>query len=339
VAQSAPSGTPLPASDVTITRDIVYTRDGGVTLTLDVYASDRPASGVPAVVLIHGGAWGSGRSTDLDDEGRLIAREGWIGFSINYRLTGQTPNPWPDELTDVQRAIRWVAAHAQKYGADPGKLALLGVSAGGHLAILADAIGTEVTGTGEVIHDSNPPAAIKATAAWSPPTRLAGLTTPADGDAPPDCGSNDACLHFWRLPLVKTFVGCSIERCPDDYTAASPVDRVSPTMSPVWWSNATEEIVPMPQATALEKALTTDKVDHHLEVVDGSGHADQNESKIWNDMMAWLASKLGVSAPPPVSFAGRNLLLSPVVVISVIVGLALLIVLFAVALRDNEGDL
>ena len=44
-------------------------------------------------------------------------------------------------------------------------------------------------------------------------------------------------------------------------------------------------------------------------------------------------------APPPISFAGRNLLLSPVVVISVILGLALLIVLLALALRDDEGEI
>ncbi len=74
-------------------------------------------------------------------------------------------------------------------------------------------------------------------------------------------------------------------------------------------------------------------------MIDGSGHADQDESKVWNDMMAWLAARLGVPAPPPISFAGRNLLLSPVVVISVIIGLALLILLFAIALRDDEGDL
>ena len=56
-------------------------------------------------------------------------------------------------------------------------------------------------------------------------------------------------------------------------------------------------------------------------------------------MMAWLAAKLGVPTPPPISFAGRNLLLSPVVVISVILGLALLIVLLALALRDDEGEI
>ena len=74
-------------------------------------------------------------------------------------------------------------------------------------------------------------------------------------------------------------------------------------------------------------------------MLDGTAHADEYASKIWNDMMAWLAAKIGVPAPPPISFVGRNILLSPVVVVSVVVGLALLIVLLAVALRDDEGEM
>jgi acetyl esterase/lipase len=318
---------------------VEFAEVNGTHLTLDVYRSSHPASGRPAVVLVHGGAWGSGKSQDVDDEARLIAREGWVAFSLNYRLVGETSHPWPDELTDVQRGVRWVGAHATDYGADPTKLAMLGVSAGGHLAIMTAEVGTEVDGTGEPISDDDPPVKVRAVAAWSPPTKLSGLTTPADADTPPDCKGNKACAEFWRIPLVKQFIGCAIEDCPRDYDQASPVDRVDPNSPPIWFSNATEELVPLIQAQELDRALLAAHVDHHLEVIDGSGHADQNESKVWNDMMAWLAGKLGVPAPPPISFAGRNLLLSPVVVISVIIGLALLILLFAIALRDNEGDL
>jgi len=342
MAQAAPPstpGTPLAADDVRVVREVEFAQVDGTTLTLDVYRSKQPSDGLPVVVLVHGGAWGSGKAQDLEDEARLVAREGWVAFSINYRLVGETPHPWPDELTDVQRAVRWVGAHASEYGGDASKLAMLGVSAGGHLAIMAGEIGTAVDGTGATIADDNPAVQIKAVAAWSPPTKLSGLTTPSDADAPPDCTDNKACTEFWRLPLVKSFIGCSIEDCPKDYDAASPVYRVNPDGVPVWFSNGTDELVPLVQAQELDRALLAAHVDHHLEVIDGSGHGDQDESKVWNDMMAWLAAKLGVPSPPPISFAGRNLLLSPVVVISVIVGLALLILLFAIALRDDEGDL
>ncbi len=132
----------------------------------------------------------------------------------------------------MQRGIRWVAAHAADYGVDPNKLAMLGVSAGGHLAIMAGQIGTTVDGTGQTIDDPNPPASVRAVAAWSPPTKLSGLTTPTDADAPPDCTDNKACTEFWRLPLVSSFIGCSIEKCPKDYDAASPYYRINAGRGP-----------------------------------------------------------------------------------------------------------
>jgi acetyl esterase/lipase len=329
--------TPLPASAVKVTRNVEFADVGGVTLTLDIYQGSRPGTGRPAMVLIHGGAWGYGKSSDLDTEGALVAREGWVAFSISYRLASQTPNPWPDELSDVQRAIRWVGANAARYGVDPAQIALLGLSAGGHLAILAGQVGTAVDGTGKPLVDRDPPVAIKAVAAWSPPTDLAGLATPPNATKPPDCGTNTACIGFWSLPYVTHFLGCNPARCPSRSAQASPTTRGTPASAPIWFANATTELVPLVQAQKLDQALTTAGVVHQLDVVPGNGHAEQNLSKIWNDMMSWLAIKLGVAMPPPISFAGRDLLLSPLVVVSVIAGLALLIVLLFLALRDDEG--
>jgi acetyl esterase/lipase len=331
-------GTPVPAADVQVTHGITYAKVGGVILTLNVYQADQPQNDRPAVILIHGGAWGVGKAEDLDDEGKLVAREGWVGFSINYRLADQTSRPWPDELTDVQRAIRWVAANAAKYGVDPTKIALLGVSAGGHLGILVGELGTAVDGTGRRINDSDPPVTIKAVAAWSPPTDLKGLVTPVEGTIPPDCGKNKSCTTFWRLPLVTSFLKCHPETCPDRYDQASPTTRVEPSTVPIWWSNSTNELVPLVQAKALDQALTSANVDHHLDVIAGDGHGFVTGDDVWNGMMVWLAARLGVPTPPPINFSGQNLLiLSPVVVVSVVVGLALLIMLLALALRDDEG--
>ena len=126
--------TPLPSSAVTVTRNVTYTDADGTTLTLDVYQPKEMAPGRPGVILIHGGAWQSGQAKDLDTDGKLVAREGWVAFSINYRLADQSSQPWPDELTDVQRATRWISAHAEEYGVDNQKLVAMGFSAGGHLA-------------------------------------------------------------------------------------------------------------------------------------------------------------------------------------------------------------
>lgn len=331
--------TPLPATAVDITRNVEFAEEGGVTLTLNVYQPKRAGTLRPAVVLIHGGAWGYGKADDMDSEGNLVAREGWVAFSVSYRLASQTSNPWPDELSDVQRGVRWVGAHASTYGVDPTKIALLGASAGGHLALLVGELGTAVDGQGHPLVSGDPPVAVKAVAAWSPPTQLAGLAVPPGGSKPPDCGTDSSCTSFWSLPYVTHFLGCNPARCPAVSAQASPTTRATAASAPLWFANATNELVPYIQAERFDRALTTAGVDHQLDVVNGSGHAQQNASKIWNDMMSWLATKLAVPMPPPISFAGRNLLLSPAVVVSVILGLTLLIVLLALALRDDEGGI
>lgn len=74
-----------------------------------------------------------------DREGMPIAR--WLnklgitGFVLKYRL-GPTYHH-PAEMDDVQRAIRYVRAHAKEWNLDPHRIGVLGFSAGGHLASTA----------------------------------------------------------------------------------------------------------------------------------------------------------------------------------------------------------
>jgi hypothetical protein len=57
-------------------------------------------------------------------------------FVLHYRLGSQGYH-YPTQLADVQRAIRWVRAHAEKFDLDPDRIAVMGFSAGGHLASMA----------------------------------------------------------------------------------------------------------------------------------------------------------------------------------------------------------
>ena len=56
-------------------------------------------------------------------------------FSINYRLAPK--HRWPACIDDVRTAIRWVKQHAAEFKGDPHRIALIGYSAGGHLAAYA----------------------------------------------------------------------------------------------------------------------------------------------------------------------------------------------------------
>ncbi len=90
-----------------------------------------------AVVICPGGGYGG---LAKDHEGHQPAQwfngQGVSAFVLHYRL-GTQGHHYPTQLADVQRAIRWVRAHAADYGLDPSRIAVMGFSAGGHLASMA----------------------------------------------------------------------------------------------------------------------------------------------------------------------------------------------------------
>ncbi len=90
-----------------------------------------------AVVICPGGGYGG---LAKDHEGHQPAQwfnaQGVSAFVLHYRL-GSQGHHYPTQLADVQRAIRWVRAHAEDYGLDPERIAVMGFSAGGHLASMA----------------------------------------------------------------------------------------------------------------------------------------------------------------------------------------------------------
>ncbi len=113
------------------------------TMRVDVHRSrasrekSAPATGrAPTLVYLHGGGWviGQKRYQGLPIMQHLAAR-GWVCFSVDYRLSPRAT--FPDHLIDVKRAIAWVKAHAEEYGADPDFVVIAGNSAGAHLAALA----------------------------------------------------------------------------------------------------------------------------------------------------------------------------------------------------------
>ncbi|GAA3409815.1 alpha/beta hydrolase [Paenibacillus hodogayensis] len=81
---------------------------------------------------------GGGYSNRAAHEGEPIAQ--WLNsigvaaFVLHYRVA---PYRHPAPLEDCRRAIRWVRSHAAEYNIDPGKIGILGFSAGGHAAAMA----------------------------------------------------------------------------------------------------------------------------------------------------------------------------------------------------------
>jgi len=87
----------------------------------------------PCLVSIHGGGYVIG--THLGDDGRFerwCRLLGCVGVCVGYRLAPETPYPGP--LEDCYAALRWAYQNAGELGIDPGRIGIIGGSAGGGLA-------------------------------------------------------------------------------------------------------------------------------------------------------------------------------------------------------------
>src|SRR5512133_1472242 len=123
---------------------VTYARPEGEELKLDVRRPPDKGDTAgperrPAVVTVHGGGGVSGGRSQDAFWAEWLAEEGYVVFSIDYRLgasqLGQTG--WQDAIGDVKCAVGWIKENAGQYGVDPDRIALMGRSAGGQRVLLA----------------------------------------------------------------------------------------------------------------------------------------------------------------------------------------------------------
>ncbi len=119
---------------------------------LDIHVPDQliDSARVPVVITIHGGGWGKSHANKdyYGEEEPLISEfftsNGYVNVNMEYRQlhglgieTGANdPVPYEQMLQDIQSVIDFITTHADTYHIDPTKIALMGHSAGGHLAML-----------------------------------------------------------------------------------------------------------------------------------------------------------------------------------------------------------
>ena len=128
-----------PSAPVVTRTDLVYGRVEGSALLANIAYPDGPGPRA-AILSVHGGRWRAGNRTDASSiRVQQWAEFGFFAMSIDYRLVGGSPAP--AAYLDTRCAIRWLHAHAADYGVDPGRLYLIGQSAGGQLVSLAATLG------------------------------------------------------------------------------------------------------------------------------------------------------------------------------------------------------
>ena len=116
------------------TSGIPFAAPDGVSLTLDIYQPPQVGK-YPAIVVIYGGAWQRGSPGDNTEFNRYMAARGYVVWAIAYRHAPRYR--FPAQVEDVRAALAFIQQHAAEYETDLERIALLGRSAGAHLAMLA----------------------------------------------------------------------------------------------------------------------------------------------------------------------------------------------------------
>jgi acetyl esterase/lipase len=265
---------------------IAYGPDPGQLL--DICApKNRDKTAIPALVMIHGGAWRGGGRKDWSRTCRRAADSGVVGIAIDYRLTdGTVAHSWPAQLVDAQLAMRWVRAHAGEYGIDPDRVCAIGDSAGGHLAVFLAALDHIAAGDHADLLPAISPQADCAID-WFAPVDFSGFLT--------------------RSSMMRTmFVGVK----PSDYgeaeRSASPLAAIGPHTAPILIAHgAQDDIVNVSQSRALQEALTRNGVPARLRIFQG-GHeftdAEDQRAVFADDALAFTKDPRGflqASLPTP----------------------------------------
>ena len=121
-------------SNIRIDRNIVFASPDGVDLKLNTYQPLTPGK-YPTLIVIYGGAWRTGSPDGYEQFSSYMAARGYTVIAIDYRHAPQYK--FPTQLEDVETALKYIKTHAEDLEVDLTKMAVVGRSAGGHLASLA----------------------------------------------------------------------------------------------------------------------------------------------------------------------------------------------------------
>ena len=220
------------------------------------------------VVIFAGGGYYFRAPYEEGDYAKRLNEYGLNVFTVDYRVA---PDRFPLPLLDARRAVRFVRENAARFGIDPHKVAVMGSSAGGHLAALLSTYREPIAGEG------------------------------VDGTDAIDC-QPDACVLCYPVTTLceehrhkKTATNLLGERESELAAALSP-DRIADEKTPrtFIWHTANDELVPVKNSLQYVARLTSCgvPVEFHLfpDGRHGLGLAEEKpEVAVWADLFrAWL---------------------------------------------------
>ncbi|MEO7766369.1 MAG: alpha/beta hydrolase [Ferruginibacter sp.] len=222
---------------------------------MDIYLpAGRSMSTTKVMILIHGGAWTVGDKSDFTPFVDTLKRRfpDYAIFNINYRLSAAPNNLFPTQEMDVKSAFTYIVGKSIEYQLSD-KYALIGASAGAHLAMLQ---GYKYTA----------PLKPKAIVSFYGPSDLTAMyNNPVGG-------------NFLIALLMAQAIGSTPSQNLQLYVNSSPVNFISSSSPPtILLHGGLDDLVSPSQSTIVRDKLQTAGVVNQYVFYPTGDHA------IWSD--------------------------------------------------------
>lgn len=235
----------------------------------------RPGGGGPhpVVVLVHGGFWRPIYDrTLMDPLVASVTAQGWAAWNVDYRPSGPGGG-WPTTFTDVGRAVDHLAVLADDHALDLDRVAVVGHSAGGTLALwtaVRAGLPADAPGAGpEVVPDGV--------------VSLAGVVNLAAGSFE---GLGDGAVDDLMGGDAGSEVG-------DRYGMASPIERLPLGRPTLLVHGVDDVVVPPTQSVAYRDRAAEAGDEVTLELVADGDHfvVIDPDSDAWAEVIDWLGDR------------------------------------------------
>ncbi len=271
--------------DTRLFGNITYANDTLKKHLLDIYIPANAANAkadLPLVVWVHGGAWMlNDKYADMSYMKKTIAailNNGFALASIDYRYS--TEAVFPAQIQDCNQALEFLYQNASKYGYNKNKIALIGFSAGGHLASL---LGLSHNNHVASFYASSTKKSFKISAVvdFYGPADFLAMIKPQEENTPKDA--------------VATLLGASPIDRPDLAKIASPATYIDKNDPPFIIIHGEKDAsVPPTQSILLGSWLTLNKIPNEVIIVKNAPHYGEmfDETAIKDRIITFLKREL-----------------------------------------------
>ncbi|MDO5638744.1 MAG: alpha/beta hydrolase [Neisseria sp.] len=248
----------------------------------------------PAIICFPGGGFTSADYEKFIEMRMALAEAGFVVAATEYRVV---PNTFPAPLQDGKAAVRYLRAHAAEYGIDPGRIGVLGDSAGGWMAQMMGVTNQQSQfDQGDFLEQ---PSHVQAVVSIY---GISNLLNIGEG-----FGENAQAVH--QSPAVTeallvhgvafhTFAGATIGSNPEKALAASPMGYLGGDKPPFLLMHGDRDTLVSPQQSIqMYEALQQNHADAELVILEGADHGGLHwfQPPLFERVVRWFTEKL--SAP------------------------------------------